>query len=386
MKRLFMVGLPVVAGLWCVLPAGSALAADELARHQGELQDVKARINDLEKDINKKRGKYTKLLASVRESERAGAKTVAEIKKIKAALESKIEGTNTLGGRIADLEEDLAADQKLLASLVRSAYLGSSDWLRFLLGRRDVARAGRMLAYYDHFNELRLERIEDITASVRELSAMQQTMSLDMQRLRTLEARYLQLLDQYIEQREQREEAITELEESLSKDDMRLALLREQVTVLHKLIAKLERKSRPARSGQALFQSLEGKLHWPVAGLPDNRFGSPRKSGLLKWDGVNIIVPAGEPVRAVSDGRIIFSDWFHNLGLLVILDHGEGYMSLYGHNEQLESRKGKRVQAGEVISYVGDSGGRDETGLYFEIRHNGIPLDPARWCREMPDA
>ena len=386
MKRLLCTaaGTLTLVATWCALPATTS-AADELARRQQELRDVQTRISDLQKDIDKKRGMYRRLLQAVQTSEQAGTKTVAEIKKTKAALEGKIKGTNTLDRRIADLAEELAADRKLLGSLVRAAYLGSSDWPRFLLNRRDVARTGRMLAYYNYFNNLRLRRISDITTSLQELTAMQQTMTLDLKRLRDLETRYRQLLDQYLKQREQREEAVGELHVRLSEDGLALSLLKEQAASLRKLVTMLERKTRPARAGQARFQALKGKLRWPVAGHPENRFGGPRQDGLLTWDGVNLTVPAGEPVRAVSDGRVVYSDWFHNLGLLVILDHGEGYMSLYGHNEQLESRKGRRVRAGEVIAYAGDSGGRSESAVYFEIRHNGVPLDPARWCLEAPD-
>lgn len=119
----------------------------------------------------------------------------------------------------------------------------------------------------------------------------------------------------------------------------------------------------------------------PIAGRVTNRFGSARSSGKLRWNGVFIEAEPGTPVTAVHYGRVVFSDWLRGFGLLLIVDHGDGYMSLYGHNEVLYRETGDWVTAGETIATVGDTGGQNRSGLYFEIRHAGKPTDPQHWCR-----
>ena len=137
----------------------------------------------------------------------------------------------------------------------------------------------------------------------------------------------------------------------------------------------------PAAARQILRTALKGALKWPVRGDIAERFGAPRKGGRLKAQGVTISASAGSEVRAISAGMVIFADWFRNLGLLIIVDHGAGYMSLYGHNEALAKKAGDMVAVGDVIARVGDTGGQEDSTLYFEIRENGAPVDPALWCR-----
>lgn len=132
------------------------------------------------------------------------------------------------------------------------------------------------------------------------------------------------------------------------------------------------------------FLTLRGRLQWPSRGKLTTRYGSARKVGKLKWQGVNIKAPEGTEVHAISHGRVAFSDWLRGFGLLTIIDHGDGYMSLYGGNQSLFKEVGDWVEAGEVIAGVGNSGGRKNSALYFEIRHNGKPTNPLKWCRNKP--
>jgi septal ring factor EnvC (AmiA/AmiB activator) len=132
------------------------------------------------------------------------------------------------------------------------------------------------------------------------------------------------------------------------------------------------------------FAKLRGRLNWPSRGKLITRYGSARKVGKLKWQGVNISAPEGTEVRAISHGRVAFSDWLRGFGLLTIIDHGDGYMSLYGGNQSLFKEVGDWVEAGEAIASVGNSGGRQDSALYFEIRHNGKPSNPLKWCRNKP--
>src|SRR5690606_28607021 len=134
-------------------------------------------------------------------------------------------------------------------------------------------------------------------------------------------------------------------------------------------------------AGNRSFREARGQLPWPVAGKPVNRFGSPRGNSSLRWQGINIVASEGTTVRAVHGGRVIFADWLRGSGLLLIVDHGGGFMSLYAHNQTLLRNVGDTVRAGEPIATVGSSGGQPQAALYFEIRREGVPTDPAQWCR-----
>ncbi len=372
---------PLVAGclLVCMVPV---TVAGEPGRKQPELQQGQDQSAALERDGRRQREEYGALRMAVQGSEQAASRVVDDIKKTKQALEQKIRTTGELDTRIQALQSALQSDRSLLATLVRAVYMGGR--FRALLEQQEVARIGRMLAYYDYFDQLRLQRMESITGSLREFDGAQATMQLNLDRLQGLHRRYQKLLDEYIGQRQQRQEAMHQLAGYLADQNRSLTVWQGTAEKLRALIADLQRSA--PRPGQRPFQSLQGQLSWPVMGHLGNQFGESRLDGLMVWDGVTLVTGAGEPVQAISAGRVVFADWFHNLGLLVILDHGDGYISLYGHNEQLKSRRGRRVRQGDTIAYVGDSGGQMEFGLYFEIRREGVPLNPAHWCREEPDA
>ena len=361
----------LVAGclLACMVPV-------TVAGEPGRQQPAPQRGQDSQREA------YGALRMAVQSSEQAASGTVDDIKKTKQALEQKIRTTGALDTRIQELQSALQSDRGLLAILVRAAYMG--DRFRTLLEKQDVARIGRMLAYYDYFDQLRLQRMENVTGALREFDGAQAAMRLDLERLQGLHQHYQQLLDKYVGQRQQRQEALQQLAGYLADQNRALTMLQGTAEELRTLIAGLQRSA--PRPGQPPFQSLQGRLPWPVAGEPGNQFGESRLQGRMVRDGVTLVTGAGEPVQAISAGRVVFADWFHHLGLLVIVDHGDGYTSLYGHNEQLQSHRGKRVRRGDSIAYVGDSGGQTEFGLYFGLRHEGVPLNPAHWCREEPDA
>ena len=366
----------LVAGclLACMVPA---TVAGEPGRQQPAPQRGQGAAGQ-----DSQREAYGALRMAVQSSEQAASATVGDIKKTKQALEQKIRTTGALDTRIQELQSALQSDRGLLATLVRAAYMG--DRFRALLEKQDVVRIGRMLAYYDYFDQLRLQRMENVTGALREFDGAQATMRLDLERLQGLHQHYQQLLDKYVGQRQQRQEALQQLAGYLAEQNRALTMLQGTAEELHTLITGLQR-SVP-RPGQPPFQSLQGRLAWPVVGEPGNQFGESRLEGRMVRDGVTLITGAGEPVQAISAGRVVFADWFQHLGLLVIVDHGDGYTSLYGHNEQLQSHRGRRVRQGDTIAYVGDSGGQTEFGLYFGLRREGVPLNPAHWCREEPDA
>ena len=184
---------------------------------------------------------------------------------------------------------------------------------------------------------------------------------------------------------DQRRELVAKLTAELQDQGRQLARLQSDERELNALIKGLEQALAdiPVEHPQQMqFAALRGRLPWPASGRIVSRFGTPRLGGLF-WDGVMISAPEGREVRAVHHGRVAFADWLRGLGLLMIVDHGDGYMTLYGHNQSLFKEVGDWVEADEAIALVGSSGGRERAGVYFGVRFKGRPVDPAKWCRRM---
>jgi septal ring factor EnvC (AmiA/AmiB activator) len=265
---------------------------------------------------------------------------------------------------------------------LRAAYLiGRQEPLKLLLNQKDPARAGRMFVYYSYFGRSRAEQIRVIEANVAQLEGLDDELAVEDAKLAGLEKQQRAQLTEVEQARSHRTLVLASLEAESHTRAQNLEKLRSQQSGLEKLLRELRRamEKYPVDSNDA-FARLRGKLAWPVGGHVVARFGESRAGG-VKWDGVLVATERGAPVRAVYQGRIIYADWLPGLGLLTIVDHGDGYMSLYGHNERLYKAVGERVSGGDSIASAGDSGGSTRPELYFEIRKSGKPVDPRPWFK-----
>ncbi|MGB5519316.1 MAG: peptidoglycan DD-metalloendopeptidase family protein, partial [Gammaproteobacteria bacterium] len=186
-----------------------------------------------------------------------------------------------------------------------------------------------------------------------------------------------------LSQRLKKNQLLSRLEQKISNQEKNLTELegsRSRIETLLKSLGELLADIPQSPSDLRPFRQQKGKMPWPASGPFLATYGEPRNKGGLKWNGVLISTKHGTPVRAVSHGRVAFADWLQGFGFIIIIDHGEGYMSLYGHNETLVKQAGDWVEAGEVIAASGDSGGQPFPGVYFEIRLRGKPINPRRWC------
>jgi len=243
---------------------------------------------------------------------------------------------------------------------------------------------GRILAYYDYHNRARTEQINLIKENIEAVEKLQTAIQLENETLQNLTRRQLKKRNEIEKSRVRRQIILTKLQDHLSKQGTQLQSLQQQEKQLTALLDKLGKGAGavPFFEDIPSFNSQKGKLKWPIKGKLLNRFGNKRKGGNLKWYGVKIDATPGTEVRAISTGKVVFADWFRNLGLLMILDHGEGYMSLYGYNQSLLKKPGDWVVDSEVIAYAGDTGGQSVPSVYFEIRHRGEPLNPVLWCKK----
>ena len=350
-----------------------------------ELETVREQISELKQSMDRSAAERDRITARLQETEVLISENRIQLKDLerqKAYSEAK---KAELDQQAAAKQRELETESRLLAAQVRTAYLsGNQERIKLLLNQHDPATLGRLLVYYRYFSDFRAENINAVETQIAELGTLQRQAAAEEARIAELaSARYSELTKLNTAQ-EQRQELLLALNTRMQQEGTEIDRLAGQERDLQRLIAELSSilSDYPITS-EAPFSDLKGRLTWPLAGTLRRDFGQPRAGG-LKWNGVVLAAPRGREVRAVYHGRVIFADWLAGMGLLVIVDHGEGYMTLYGYNETTLKAVGDWVAPGDVIATVGDSGGQAEAGLYFEIRHGTSPQNPRGWISRSP--
>ncbi|KJJ96741.1 peptidase M23 [Pseudomonas sp. 21] len=409
-----------------------AVVADERADAQRQLEQTQKDINELKKNLKNIQDEKSGVQKQLKSTETQMGDLEKQIKQIQDEMKKNEEELQRLDSEKKKLQGARLEQQRLIAIQARAAYQsGRQEYLKLLLNQEHPEKFSRTLTYYDYINKARLEQLSAFNETLRQLSNVEQeiTSQKDEQvaQQSALEARRQELADA----RKARQETLAKLNSDLkdgssklkdreqSQDDLNkvlktieetlarqareaeearqraLAAERERVKREQELAARGEKAETPSKrpdysgplvsSGTGFggaFAATKGKLPWPVDGRVLARYGSPRGDDpRATWDGVLIGANAGSTVRAVHGGRVVFADWLRGSGLLVILDHGGGYLSLYGHNQSLLKDAGDTVKAGDPIATVGASGGQSTPAVYFAIRHQGRPADPSTWCR-----
>ena len=351
------------------------------ATAEQEIEAVKSRIEAFQTRIRSAENEVEQMLVELRGYETSAAGVSAALRRINSDIDGARARLAALNDEAAQLDEGLRREKELLAEQVRAMHRGGgNDYLKLLLNQEDPALVGRVLAYHDYFNRARRARIAALRQAQERLMALRKTIETETQELVSLRAGKRARLAELGRHRERREQLLARSRRFIDDQDQQLQVLLNTERELEALLNRLRGNGNVA-ARQAPFASLKGKLPWPVRGKIISRYGEPRKGGKLKNRGVTIAAAAGTEVHAISYGTVVYADWFWNLGLLLILDHGDGYMSLYGHNEALLKQTGEQVGRNNPIARTGDTGGRQHPGLYFEIRRGGNPLNPSTWCR-----
>lgn len=372
-----------LAVLVALAPGATGIAVaqgKDAARAEADLKAIKAEIARIAAQVKRDSANRNKLTRNLQAAEVSVADARTELTRLRRERSEHSAQRAELAREKASREAALNKEQQALAGELRSAYLiGREEPLRLLLNQDDPARAGRMFAYYSYFGRARADRIASIAAHVAEIAALDVQLRAEEERLAALESQQKAQLAQLEAARADRGKALSALDAAARSRAAKLEELRSQQAGLEKLVRDLRRalEQFPV-DPTAAFAKLRGKLAWPAAGKVVATYGTAR-AGAIKWDGMLIATTRGAPVRSVASGRIAYADWLPGLGLLVIVDHGGGYLSLYGHNDQLFKAVGERVAPGERVAGAGDSGGRSRPELYFEIRRAGRPIDPRPW-------
>jgi septal ring factor EnvC (AmiA/AmiB activator) len=348
-------------------------------------EDASPAKAEVRAEMERDAGKRDQLTRELEESEKTVGTARGALEKLRRERALHTARRAELAAERRTEEAALAKDREALAGQIRAAsMIGRQEPLKLLLNQRDPGQTGRVLVYYQYFGRARASQIAAIDAHLEELAGLDAELAAEEQRLTMLEEQQRGEVAKLQSARERRGRALVSLESESKSRAKELERLKEQQGGLEKLVRELrralERIDKFPTDSKDAFARLRGKLAWPVAGRLVASFGQTRAGG-VKWDGVLLAGTQGTPVRAVYHGRVVYADWLSGLGLLTIIDHGDGYLSLYGHNERLYKEVGERVTAGDTIATLGDSGGRPRPELYFEIRKAGKPVDPRPWFR-----
>lgn len=363
-----------------LVAAGPLRAVDDDAAAERQLELLKSRIQGIERAQRETTQQRARENRALREAETAVARHAAELEQTRREKQAVASRRDALAGRKAKLAGELADDSEALATELRAAWMaGRQPRLKLMLNQEDPARLGRMLAWYRYLARERSGRIDLLRERLSELAEVTRQLETERQRLRAIEARQAEAVEAVEAARDTRARAVAELDADLARRDEEAARLRQEAEALEQLIEELRAAITDLPIPDAApFDTQRGRLAWPVPGTLARDFGERRGEG-PRSNGVLIAAERGSEVRAVWHGRVAYADWLPGLGLLLVLEHGDGYMSLYGHNEVLFSAVGDWVETGEVLGRVGDSGGRNRAALYFEIRSGTAPENPQSW-------
>jgi murein hydrolase activator len=356
-------------------------AANAQQQQEQELAELKQQIQLTEQQVQQQRKQLEQAEQKLQQSDRALAQAATATRETEQQRAELINRQQQLTTEQTELEEKLAQQQSLLASQLKSAYsLGQHDYSKLLLNQQDAGKLERVLSYYQYFNQARLRQLSALNQTISQLQLVLAELTEKQQQLaatlHTLKQQQLQLA----EAKRKQQQAVTSLQDTLKKQGRQLEYLRQNESSLQTTLEQLRKLAEKARELNGLNKQ-KGKLSWPLSGSLLQKFGENRQGGLSSR-GILIQGREGESVKAVADGQVIYADWLKGYGWVIVLDHGAGFMSLYGHNQNLLKQPGARINAGEVIAQAGMSGGQAAAGLYFEIRDKGEAVNPLQWLSQ----
>lgn len=402
----------LVALCLLVTPLAQAATTSTVAKtqKQDELRDLQGRIGGLKKDIADSEEHHSEASDKLRATEMAISVTNRRLRDLgdnRAALAKEIEALNVQSRK---LEAQITAQQLQISDLLYRRYVsGEPDSLALLISGRNPNEVARDQHFLTLLSQAKTQLVADLNDSLAEKKRLTEAVRERNERLVENEKHQQEQKQQLVTQQKERQLVLNGLSEkiksqrreleTLKRDEKRLAKLIEGLTRL--LAQQQEQKKKkpappakkPAKNAPAIknervpdadidsgeFAALRGKLRLPVRGEVVNRFGSPRADGGTTWKGLYIRAAEGSDVKSIAAGQVVFADWLRGFGNLIVIDHGDGYLSVYGNNQALLRESGAQVKAGDTVASVGNSGGNPDSGLYFELRHQGRALDPMKW-------
>lgn len=369
--------------LLSILPVSWAYSAENQEQNEQILLQLKKEINNLQKNLKSKKKQQSKAITQLRKSEKQIATATKILRSTNRQLNQKNNQLKKLNRQQRELNQNKEAQKKALALQVKSAFIsGRQEYLKMLLNQEDPEALGRMLVFYQYMNNARTQKVAELQQTLRELKEVDLAIQAEIEALNTLKQSKEAESKRLKQLKNKRQQLVKALALEIKQKSEQLTELQINATELQELIDSVREAIENIEFTQPLegLRHLKGKLNWPVKGKRSQRYGVMVAEG-LRSNGVVITAKEGSSVNAIHFGRVVYADWLRGFGLLIILDHGKGYMSLYGYNQALYKEVGDWVELGESIATVGQSGGQQFSGLYFELRHQGKPFNPKRWIK-----
>jgi septal ring factor EnvC (AmiA/AmiB activator) len=380
--------LPLLV-LAVLLPAGLLRAEpDPVDVEAGKLRELRERITTFKRELDSVRGQRDSQQQALERTDKAIGAISADLRRLAREAQQAEKKRTELEAERGAARRQLNGMSKILKRELRAAWLGGRQQrLRLLLNQEDPAALGRMMTYQAYFTRARTQRMEQFRATMERLQLAEQALLEQQASIEALRVRQQEQSSQLSREQETRRGILAGLKKRLEEGTTELARLEQDEQRVHQLLQSLQQAMRDipqAESSQKPLRRLKGQLSWPVAGRISTPYGARQAAGKMKSRGVHISTPSGTDVHAVAKGRVAFADWLRGFGLLIIIDHGSGYMSLYGENSSLYKAVGEWVSQGDVIAAAGNSGGQLRTGMYFELRKDGQPVNPSAWFKGKP--
>ncbi len=347
-----------------------------------QLQQLRGKIDTLRNDLTSDADQQIELQITLQQTEKAISAVQRQLRTLRVKLKKQRQHQRQLQQQTAQLKKALERHRLALRQQLVSRYMvGQETTLKLLLNQSDPNRVGRMLVYHDYFTQAQLKTIGATRDTVVKLEKSEYELDTQSLRLQRLEKEQKQREQQLKKERSKRQKVLASLNTHIDSKEQQLKQLLADEAQLQQLLKKITRRASQSQQRTKIFSQLKGELSWPTHGKITHNYGSLRNQGPMKWQGVVIGAEEGQEVHASASGKIAYADWIRGYGLIVIIDHGEGFMTLYGHNQSLYKERGEQVSANEVIATVGSSGGQKKTGLYFELRKEGRAVNPAAWLK-----
>lgn len=381
-----MMSKPVVFILcWIIYGCCFEVMAENIAGKTKELSGLQAKIKKISLTVNDLETQKNSLLALLKKLDMQYGKSALQLNHLAQEVSVLNAALKESRWKISKKKAEIDDQKYELGRQVRAAYaMGRNEKLKVMLNQQDPTLSGRMISYYDFLNRTRLEKISRIDKDVHVLSHLESEQAKETALLELKLDKRKRQRSVLLKTKSERKALLLKIEQQVASKKQQLSQFKASEKRLKSLILSLQRTLDifPLNDGVVKsFSKLKGTLPWPLKGVLLKRFGDKRSDS--RWDGVLIKARAGENIRVVTRGRVVYADWLRGYGLLTIIDHGKGYMTLYAFSQSLYKSVGDWVDAGTVIATVGQSGGQSTTGLYFGVRRKGKPVDPVKWCRKV---
>jgi septal ring factor EnvC (AmiA/AmiB activator) len=369
--------------LFSLLPALAGAETEE-ERTRVRLEKLKTNMAQLSIELQRDMQQRGSLQSALRDSEIAIGKIRKDIEQTRRRLDNTEAELVKLRSQRQQLLVARGEQQELMTREIQTAYqMGKQSQLKILLNQERPDTLARAMAYYEYFYDARQAHIERYLAIITEINTLEPQISSAAQQLEQTRVTLAQQETELVAGKQQRQLDLKQIDAGIRGKDAQLQQMAQDSAELERLLEVIEQAIAemevPQPQDDRPFAELKGDMPWPVAGKAGNRYGGKRGTSSMRWQGLMIRAEEGSNVNAVHQGRVVFADWFRGSGLLLIIDHGNGYMSLYAHNQALLRDVGEWVSAGAPVAKVGNSGGQRDAALYFEIRQNGKPVNPGSW-------